>query len=28
VAFVLQSIRKDLGVFEDWERSNASRPAG
>jgi uncharacterized membrane protein YkvA (DUF1232 family) len=25
VAFVLESIRKDLGVFQDWERSNASR---
>jgi uncharacterized membrane protein YkvA (DUF1232 family) len=28
VAFVLESIRKDLGVFQDWERSNASREAG
>ncbi len=25
VAFVLESIRKDLGVFQDWERSNTSR---
>ena len=24
VAFVLESIRKDLGIFQDWERSNAS----
>lgn len=28
VAFVLESIRKDLGVFRDWEGSNASRDAG
>ncbi len=25
VAFVLESIRKDLGVFKDWEHSNAAR---